>query len=59
MYNSLKVNESLVKAKFHRLLLLSGVAKTLFDTGQAVRVRGMYVTCRHPVCAGSFRQSAV
>jgi len=25
----------------------------LYDTGQAVRVRGTYGTCRHLVCAGS------
>jgi len=33
----------------------------LNDTGQAAltRVRGTYVTCRQPVCAGSLWQSAV
>jgi len=29
------------------------------ETGQAVRVRGTYVTYRHPVCAGSLWRSAV
>ena len=29
------------------------VRRRLHDTGQAVRVRGTYVTCRHLVCAGS------
>jgi len=26
--------------------------KRLHDTGQAVGVRGTYVTCRHLICAG-------
>jgi len=36
-----------------------GQEQIRIDTGHAILLRGKYVTCRHPVCAGSLRQSAV